>query len=715
MSKIDPVTYEIILHKLMQVAEEMQINYQRTSGSSLVVDSNDANVSVMLPNGDLVIVGPYMITQGNVIPFMVRAALERCKDNPGISEGDTFMCNDPYIGATHQADSGTFSPVFYEGKLRAWVGASGHQADIGGTDPGGFSMQAADVHQEGIRMPPTKLVEKDVLRHDIFSWILNSVRDPIVGLDIKAQLAANNVGRKRLVALFEKYGADLVTQVMEESLVKTRDEFAKRLEELPDGEWWGRQYIDHDGRSPKIYQVVCKMTKKGDRLSFDFSKSSPQANTFINCSYSGLVAGLLTPVYILLCPDMVWNQGILQQVEINAPEGTVCNCTYPAPCSMATLSGILMVALASFECVSKMLNWSEKRREETMGLWMAPTVAPLHGGVNQHGYSFSMAECSHFAGGGGARIYRDGVNTAGFVNTTTPNIPNIETTEQEYPILYFFRKHVTDSGGPGMYRGGATGETCYAVYGAPEGGIETGWASTGCEVPNVMGIAGGMPGSTVRLIRFPKGYFTRLLSERKMFPSSLEEMRAKGKVLPQKHKRTFFTNGSILYHCWEGGGGYGDPIEREPALVLQDVRDGLVSPKAANEIYGVVLNGDRSTFGRTETAKKRLDIRKRRVKTTFKPSAVLRSARDDLPNTLFLEDGQVKCPCGFTFGSGREGYKRRAKVEVASLNKAGRVRGELYGRGRFELRIYYCPRCARQLEVEVARKGDMVLDDRIVQ
>ncbi|MEP7303116.1 MAG: hydantoinase B/oxoprolinase family protein, partial [Caldimonas sp.] len=153
-SDLDPAAFEVLNHRLLSIAEEMGIQYMRCSGSNVLITGNDAASAIMLPDGGLVAVGPYIVTQGNVLPLIVGSTLRLTGATVGIRDGDIFICNDPYLGAIHAPDFATVAPVFHDDELVAWVGASGHQLDTGGTDPGGFSIKAVDIHQEGLRMPP---------------------------------------------------------------------------------------------------------------------------------------------------------------------------------------------------------------------------------------------------------------------------------------------------------------------------------------------------------------------------------------------------------------------------------------------------------------------------------------------------------------------------------------------------------------------------------
>ncbi|MFQ6110654.1 MAG: hydantoinase B/oxoprolinase family protein, partial [Nitrospinota bacterium] len=705
--KLDPVTFEVLLHKLSQIAEEMCISYVRCSGSEPLVQANDANAGITLADGSMVVVGPYVIIQANVLPLTVKGVIERCGSNPGIGEGDMFICNDPYVGPIHQPDITTVAPFFWKGELVAWTGASGHQSDVGGKDPGGFSIGVVDVHQEGLRMPPVKIVEHGELRRDLLDWILNAVRDPLVGLDVKAQIAANHVGQERLRELIRQFGLETV------SIRYTETRFSKRLRELPDGTWRSRQYIDHDGHGPNIYKLECTLRKKGDRLHFDYTGTDLQVPSQINCTHTGLIAGTLTPIYIMLCHDIPWNRGILNRVKITAPEGIINNCTYPTPCSMGTISGCYLTLDLSASTVAQMCLTSEGLRKEAMALWTAASVAPMISGVSQHGHRFSLVEMSHFAAGGGACTYKDGVDGAGMFFTTTPLVNNIETTEQFYPVLYLFRRYLTDSGGPGEYRGGSAGEIAMIEYGSPEGELEIVLLGTGHEMPNSLGLGGGYPGACGRFIRVSNTDLPRRIARGLPLPDRLEDVEGDLEVFPPKHPRTPFRKGDVWYSNWQGAGGYGDPLERNPEKVRRDVVDGLVSRECARAIYGVALSEDSSTLDPEGTEELRANLRAERISgSSIRPEARAKGATGWLGrlNQYLAFDSRgerlVCVKCGHALCRIGEDFKEWALRRDFPLSRGGPVMGQLYDRGRFRLRTFCCPGCATLLDTEVARPED---------
>jgi N-methylhydantoinase B len=707
LAAIDPVTFEVLWHKLMQLAEEMGITYFRTTGSHVVITGTDASSAIMTPYGEAVAVGPYIVTQANVLPLIVRSTIDRCSENPGIGPGDVFICNDPYAGAIHQPDIATVTPIYDGDELIAWLGTSGHQVDNGGMEPGGFSVRATEVHQEGLRIPPVKIVEAGCLREDILSWIDNQVRDPLVALDVRAQVATLTVGTRRMHEICERYGSGPLKETMTGILDFAEERFAERLRSLPDGTWQQTQYVDHDGHEPNIYRIECAVTKRGDRLIVDFEGTSANASGIINATYAGLNAGVLSAVSILLAYDLPWNSGIRRRIDVRAAPGTINNASYPAPVTMATISATIVTIDAVWSCLSQMLLESDLAIE-AMANWSGSSLAPIFTGVTKGGEPFAHTEMSHFGGGGGARTFRDGVDSAGIVFNTTPNIPNIETNEQDFPVLYLFRRHLTDSGGPGRYRGGMSGELAYVPHKA--GGHMDGlFAGTGSYMPNAIGLAGGLPGSAVRVLRVARSAIPELLARGEPLPAELDQAGGSVEILDPKHPRTPLGPGDIWYHSWQSGAGYGDPLDRDPRAVLRDVLDSAVSAEAAREIYGVIIEDDQ--VAHEATARRRDAIRRERIGREPKPLAMLPLMKAVGDSLVVEGKGSTRCGrCGESLGSGGpRGACAAAVVLESTLDPAGPHRGQDYGDLGFRLHRYVCPGCATQFHAELAYVGDRLV------
>ncbi|MBI4445832.1 MAG: hydantoinase B/oxoprolinase family protein [Acidobacteria bacterium] len=610
-TKIDPVTLEVLSHRLWQINDEMGITLTKVSGSPVCTESKDFNTGLFLPDGSLVIVGAYVTHFVATLPFIIRSTLESCSRGAGIFEDDMFIINDPYLGAVHPSDVAIVSPVYYQGEIFAWTGTAMHVLDIGAVGLGGMHPRITEVFGEGLRFPPTRIVEQGRLRQDIFDLFLNNVRvPPLVGLDLKAQIAGNNVAKSRILDLIERYGADTVKGVMQAMIDHSEEKMRRRLGELPDGVWTHTDYHDHDGLEDKVYKIVCTMTKSQDALTFDFTGTDREGPGLINANFASTWAGLQASVCSLLCYDILWNQGILKPIQVIAPEGTVVNCSFPAPCGFSSIGTSFAVTNVATINISKMLGTSPKHRQEAMAGWAGSYPAIVFAGLNQYHHFFVAYVMDPTSGSGGARSYKDGVDTGGLLQTPFPSVHNVETFESTYPVLYLFRRELCDSGGPGKYRGGVSVEIMFTLHDAEA--VKAVVAGMGAEACQTSGIFGGQPGSSIRYLLVRASNVGEMLKQSE-FAGSVGALEGRLEVLAPKVADLLIGNGDVLYLNTPGGGGYGDPLERDPLLVRHDVEQGYVGMSTAERIYGVVIDPENGEVLWDETEHRRARIRAERL------------------------------------------------------------------------------------------------------
>src|SRR2546426_653444 len=261
--KIDPITYEVIRHNLWNINEELGMTIQRISGSPVAMYAFDLNSSIFTEDGEFIYYGPYQLYMSGVSDVQVKWTLEHRSKNPGIHEDDMFLSNDPWVGAAHQMDVTLLTPVFHEGKLFCWVTNVLHKHGVGGITPGSFCPNARDAFDEGILIPPVKIVERGELRKDIEGVYLRASRKPyLVALDLRAQIAGNNTAKKRILHLIQRYGADVVKGVMRKIIDTAEQAFVAKLAKVPDGTWRERSYVEvaYVG-DRKTYQVMLTMRK----------------------------------------------------------------------------------------------------------------------------------------------------------------------------------------------------------------------------------------------------------------------------------------------------------------------------------------------------------------------------------------------------------------------------------------------------------------------
>jgi len=583
---MDPITFSIIRHRLYRVVDEAVITLKHVSGSAITNEGHDLMVSLYRADGSLLMGGVGFLHH-------LTSAAEACKSiirrfEGRIKEGDVFLLNDPYTAALHTSDVYLVSPIHHQGSLVAWSACFVHVYDIGAANPGGFSPDSVDIFTEGFSSPGIRLVEGGELNQDIMDTLLNMVRSPeMVALDMRSMIACNNVAKVRMLALIGKYGYETVDEACSTLIDQSEKLLRERLRELPDGTWQSRQYLQ---AKDETYKVVLSMTKDGDELTFDFTGSSPQSRYAINCTRWASLGGLFAPLFPLLCYDITWNDGVVRPIKMIAPEGTIVNCKRPAPVSVATVGAIQSVNNAACSTIGKMLEASDKYAKEATAVWHANHFAVFMFGRNQHGGEAIGIFTETFAGAGGARTYSDGVDVGGEIPNPISRMANVETIEATFPIRYLFRRRMIDSGGAGEYRGGVGMEYAVMQHDSPDGGLNYVISGKGVDFPMSDGLSGGYPGAPNDYIWVHNdGVGEEGKNDDFHFAGSLDE-------LPGERETVTWgvyplMGDDCLYIRWNGGGGYGDPLDRDPDAVRCDVLEGVVSAKAAREVYGVVLSG----------------------------------------------------------------------------------------------------------------------------
>jgi N-methylhydantoinase B len=585
---MDPITFAIIRHRLFRIVDEAVITLKHVSGSAITNEGHDLMVSLYRADGSLLMGGVGFLHH-------LTSAAEACKAiirrfGTRIGEDDVFLLNDPYTAALHTSDVYLIAPIHYGGKLVAWSACFVHVYDIGATNPGGFCPEAQDIYTEGFSSPGLRLVEGGKLNQSIMDTFMNMVRSPeMVALDLSSMIACNNVAKDRMLALIDKYSYPQVDSACETLIAQSEQLLRQRLSELPDGQWQSRQYLSV---KDETYKVLLTMTKRADELTFDFTGSSPQSQYSINCTKWAALGGLFAPLFPLLCYDITWNEGVTRAVKMIAPEGSIVNCTRPSPVSVATVGAIQSVNSAACATIGKMLDASEQYASEATAVWSANHCAIFLFGPNQHGNDVIGILTEDFAGSGGARSFADGVHVGGEIPNPISRIANVELTENSFPVRYLFRRRMIDSGGAGRYRGGTGLEFALVAHDSPDDSLQYVMSGKGAEFPMSDGLSGGYPGAPNSYVWVCNDNLNEEQRKSARFASSLEEMPGERQkvswgVFPLRRDDS-------LYVRWNGGGGYGDPLDRSAAAVQADVQAGIVSTAAAENIYGVSDSGDDS-------------------------------------------------------------------------------------------------------------------------
>jgi N-methylhydantoinase B len=586
---LDPIAFEVIKHRLWQINDEQSIAIRTISSSPIVVEGNDFNVGLFTAEGQLTTAGIGSLVHVGTMGDVLRTIMKRAGH---IRDGDVFLTNDPFLGALHQNDVVLASPLFRDGQIVLWVGNVLHHPDVGGIDEGSFCVNAFNLYQEPARYF-LKIVDQNELVTEVeHTFVTNSRLPDMVALDLRAQLGAIHAAKTRLNGLLDELGVAAVQSVMNRAIDVAEEQARDRISRLPEGSWTGEAYMDGAKvGDERIYIVKVKLTRSADSLHFDFTGSSPQVDAAVNCTYHATVAGAVVPLYAFLCQGEIdWNDGLKRCVRVTAPAGTVVNATFPAPVSICTVGFRWLVTVAAAQAVAKMLNASADYRDRVCPSWNVSSNCNNLFGTTPEGKRVGALLSDHRAGGASARSFDDGFSHAGQVTSYASTLGNIEGAEWKLPLLYVYRRQLPDSGGAGQFRGGLTAAAAVVPFGVSELTFKS-TNTSGIEESNAHGIDGGYPGagSQVTVIRETR-VWELIRSGRS--PLSYDEFAGVIEHLPSKASGTLGPEDVMVFFP-PGGGGYGDPLDREPERVAQDVVEGRVSLYRAHEIYGVEFTTDR--------------------------------------------------------------------------------------------------------------------------
>lgn len=716
--EIDPVTYEVIRHNLWQINEEHGATIQRISGSPVAMYALDLNPSILTEDAEFVYFGPYMQYMSGVTDTQVKWTLENRSDNPGINEGDMFIANDPWVGAAHQQDVMLLCPVFWEGELFCWVTNCLHQYDIGGITPGSFCPSAESAFEEGILLPPLKIIENFEIRKDIEAVYLRSSRKPdLVALDFRAQMAGNTTARERVLDLIKRYGASAVKGVMKRIIDNSEKSYLEKMAKLPDGYWQDRTYVEACRPGDRrTHRVMIGLRKEGNKLIFTNDGSADQDGA-MNATYSGWRGSIMVAVNELLCWDQYFAcGGALRHIEFDPTPGTFNCAHYPASVSTAPIQSMEISLYPAYNVLSKLIYPDTEMRKDIMCIGgTSQWPATLFRGTDQWGEQFGYLLIDPIGGAIGAFSMADGINTGGQSRTPICQLPNIEHTEQSFPVLFLYRKELTDSGGAGQYRGGLSAESCFIPHNTNM--ITQDTLSSGNATPTSSGMMGGYP-STTNAYTFVKNSNIYDMINSAEMPIDASEVSGDAVTL-QLREENFEQNPSDVYAVrWTGGGGFGDPMERAAADIEQDIDDYSISEVAAAELYGAVIT-DEGRVDCAATEKNRAAIRAQRLannstKAKVRKGELVFEAGSCL-NVNKDEQGQYwACgSCSTDLGATATNYKDACIREDRPVSDSNPLIGDptRFIDDAVSFRQFYCPGCGRLIDNEVAVDADPVLID----
>ena len=557
-ARLDPITLEVVKNALASTADEMALVIMRSAYSPVVRDTMDYSTALCDRNGRVVAQGLTLAVQLGTFPTVMGYVLQEL--GPTAQPGDVYIANDPYgCGGQHLPDIYVIKPVFVDGTLEGYAATMAHHCDVGGIAPGSIAVHATEIYQEGLRIPLSKLVDAGVENTMLLRLIEANTRQPVHVLgDLRAQLAACRVGERGLTALIERYGSDAHEYMDELQRVAERMMRAE-LAKLPDGVHTFTDHIDGVGDEPVPIPICVRVEIVGDEVLIDLEGTSPQVEASVNCPVGMVFAAAYCAIRGIVRGEIPNCEGYMIPIRINAPPGTVVNPVLPAACGARGVIGYRV-----YDAIMGALAPIVPDRVIAAGEG-GPTLIAW-GGYDKNRRPFGTTEV--LVGSWGARSSLDGLEG---VSNPLANLGNqpVELIEADLPLRIERYGVVPDSGGAGRQRGGLAYVREYELL-APKATLTF---RTDRRDHPPYGLDGGEPGAPSSNIVVSGGE-----------PRELPTMPMHAFALRQ---------GDRFTHASAGGGGFGDPYEREPAAVLADVLDGKVTVAAAREQYGVVLEDGR--------------------------------------------------------------------------------------------------------------------------
>jgi N-methylhydantoinase B len=551
----DPIEFELFKNALFGIADEMALTVFRTTYSGVLKDNMDYSTALLDGNGVLVAQG--LTLPGHLGSMPTAMAAVKAAFDGRVYPGDVFILNDPFQGGMHLPDVFIFKPISKDDSPIAWACAVCHQTDVGGRVPGSNASDSTEIYQEGLRIPPLKFYERGERNETLFGLIEKNVRVPIkVFGDLRAQLAACHIAEQAVVDLAAHYGTENLAQYMTELVDYAERMTRAAIRELPDGIYDFLDHIDDDGIDVgRPIPLKVTIIKRADAIHVDWTGTSPQVKGAINNTLSYTKSASYCAIRSILPQNIPTNEGVFRAIAVEAPPGTIANMVLPGACAARGLTGFRMVD-CMFGALAKMLP------DKVFAASDGGNTGVSIGGYDADRTPFIYVDFTCCAWG--ARPYADGLDGNSHIYANMASQP-IEVTETEQPLQITAYEFIQDAMGPGKHRGGAPFRREYKLL-AEEAILQV---RSDRRDFRPFGLYGGGPGRPSMNYLNPDADPTPLASKLTM------TMR----------------KGDLFRHEVAGGGGWGDPLERDPALVLRDVLNEFVSSGSAREDYGVMLEG----------------------------------------------------------------------------------------------------------------------------
>jgi N-methylhydantoinase B/oxoprolinase/acetone carboxylase alpha subunit len=619
-AKVVQGDYEIGVQVTNDILDEAMEVFVRASRSYFGV-SGDSMVAIFTAGGDLINASCGTYLHAIIQPIVIKFILKYYQQNPGVRDGDIWYTNDALYGGIHNPDQVALMPVFHQGELLAWSSAALHTTETGAVEPGGMPVSARSRFEEGLNMPPIKIGENFELRNDFLEmYSVYGLRAPAMFIsDLRARCTTADRVRVRLLELVEKRGADFLVGLMRKMSDTAETGARKKIKSLPDGKFRSVVFNDAIGWTPALVRS-CFLTliKEGGSLIFDFTGTSPENPSSYNVHPQAVVGHIANFMYEYVFHDLPISSSTFAAIDFVFPEGIILN-----PDKMAATSCCVYVAMQT-RCATQ--TAFAKMTFALADLWRQATASPgsqhtaqICAGQSQWNVAFSdVLSFSLNTQGQGGRAADDGMDAYGFAWCAFGRAPDSEQVESELPVTVTLSQHWKDSSGPGLHRGGSGGVQQWMIHKAPQ--LISLCMGNGSKVPLSQPLFGGyasapIPGISVRgadlMKRMEEGDSSLSMDHRDIF----ENKTIGGQWHYELVARTpsLYQEGDLLFGFSGGGPGYGDPLERDPAAVMEDLRKKIISDWTAQNIYRVAYDPERRRLDIEKTKEQREDERRARL------------------------------------------------------------------------------------------------------
>lgn len=624
IEKLKVGDYEIGFQRTNDILDEAMEVFVRSSRSSMGI-AGDSMIALFTAGGDMVNASCGTYLHSIIQTIIIKFIMNNFQNNPGIKNGDIWFTCDAAYGGIHNPDQVIVMPVFHEGELIAWVGAAQHTTETGAIEPGGMPPSATSRFEEGFCAPPLKIGENFVVNEDFIEmFTLYCMRAPqMVYVDLMARCTAADRVRTRLLEIIGKKGVDYITGLFRKMLDVAEEGARHRISTWPDGTYRSVNFNDGVGMNEGLLRS-CALTliKKGDNIIFDFTGTSPETNSSYNAHGQAVIGHISNFIFEYIFHDLPIASSTFAPFEFLFPE----NCCLNPDVRASTCMSVMICAgtmSAVHSCFGKMMYATEDWRQVSASQSNAGNAIVI-AGLNQWGLPYAdMLAYSINTEGQGGRATADGINAFGFPWCVFGRAPDVEIIENEFPVLLPFSQHWPDSCGHGKYRGGVgTAQLWVAYY---DKDVWFLCIADNSRIQTPQGLFGGyapstVPGISVRNADILQKMGDGKISEMNLY-SFLQKQEVEGDWIYEFFARSVrpYSPGDIMtVSLATSGAGYGDPLERDPQLVLADLKDRIISQKSAEEIYKVCLSHNYSKVDEEKTAELREDERQARLQRGIK-------------------------------------------------------------------------------------------------